>query len=568
MSKAYNINATLMSILLTTYLFINLVFIYYIGPYAWDDGAITLAYGQTVANFEKFSLTGASEIVEGSSSVMLVFLSALATKVFHFDFYDLITWSQVNALIFVMATLLITYKIIERSFDNKNYALIITFLVGLFPMYTAEIMNGMEMSIFSTLLLLFVLSYDNRSVWIYALIPLLLLVRFESIFYLGFTIIALFIFDKSNRGFILKIMLATIIFFLMFTLFRYDYFGDFIPNTILAKMQAPYSSPNLLVKLIKKVSGGVEFLSVFNLILVIAAALFFLKKNKEKELKDMKVWLIISFLIFSLIAGKNLGYDGRMFLAIFPVMVIVFIAQVSNLVSLELITLSEKTKLTLGEKPKYYIIVSTLFIALIVNTPLFFQNIQSALSGGYYQNKYLPKFIYDKVNGQNHGKHWFGITPENYKVTGVSVEGVREILDIEVIKFMAPDVGGLGLCCEKINVLDSALLTNKYLTNHGYDKFEKILEIEAPDIIETHGYWSEKTKIYNKKYFKNNYIPLVVNMNFLWLHKKHLISLSKSNNFKKIHRLELPKRVRYLNHDIDQAFVELYTGEFYIIKLN
>jgi len=565
MNKAYSVSAALVLVLLTTYLFINLVFIYYIGPYAWDDGAITLAYGQTLSNFEKFSLTGVSEIVEGSSSVMMVFLSALVTKIFHFDFYDLISWSQVNALIFTVATLLITYKIIKQNFDNKNYALVITFLVGLFPMYTAEIMNGMEMTVFSTLLLLFILSYNNRSAWIYTLIPLLLLVRFESIFYLVFTVVALFFFDKDYKGFILKIMLTIIIFFLMFTLFRYGYFGDFIPNTILAKMQAPYSSSNLLIKLARKASGGIEFISVFNLTLIIAIALFYL--NKYKELKDIKIWLMVSFFIFSLIAGKNLGYDGRMFLAIFPVIVIVFIAQVSNLVNLKLTTLNRTVELTLNEKSRYYLIIFTLLVTFMVNTPLFFQNIHNAFSGGYYQNKYLPKVVFNKINNQKHDEYWLGITPENYKITGISVEKVRKALKIEVIKFMTPDVGGLGLCCEKINVLDSALLTNKYLAKHGYSEFESFLKMKVPDIIETHGYWSEKTKIYDKKYFKDNYIPLVVNMNFLWLNKKHLPSLSKNGNLRKISRLKLPKKIRYLDNNFDKRFVELYIGDFYITSL-
>ena len=198
MKKNYNINFILTAFLLFTYIIINLLFINYIGSYAWDDGAITLAYGQTIAEYGKFALTGASEIVEGSSSIILTFLTSIVTKLFHFDFYGLITWSQINTLVFTVITLILTFKIIGHNFKNKNHALLITFLVGLFPMYTTEIMNGMEMTIFSTLLLLFVLSYDNKTIWAYLLIPLLLLARFESVFYLGFIFLALFMFDKCS----------------------------------------------------------------------------------------------------------------------------------------------------------------------------------------------------------------------------------------------------------------------------------------------------------------------------------------------------------------------------------
>jgi len=552
------ISITLMTSLVIVYLLINLVFIYYIGAYAWDDGAITLAYGQTIAHYGKFALTGASEIVEGSSSLSLIFLTAVVTKLFHFDFYNLITWSQINTLIFTVMTLWLTYTLIARNFKNKNYALSITFLVGLFPMYSAEIMNGMEMTLFSTLLLLFILAYEKKSVSLYLLIPLLLLTRFESIFYLGLTLLALLIFDKNNRNFILKIMLTTIVCFILFSLLRYDYFGDFMPNTIWAKMHTPYSSPDLF----QKIEGGKDFFDVFNLMLVMLF-LFLLKRNKEQELKDIKFWLIISFFIFSLVTGKNWGYTGRMFLAVLPIIAIFFILQVSNFSELKL-TLSNQTMCwTASEKAKFIIIIAVLLIALIANKSLWLTNIQVARTGGYYQGKYLPEFIYNKYYKKLPVIYDFGITPENYKITGTTVDEIRLNLGLKTIKFMVPDVGGTSLCCEKINIIDSALLTNQYLAKHGYDNFGILLEKERPDIIETHSIWSSVTKIYSEQYFQNNYIPLIADMSFLWLNKKYLEILIKQGSLEKISKYNIPKKTRYLGHPIDNNFLERYSGDIY-----
>jgi len=338
-----------------------------------------------------------------------------------------------------------------------------------------------------------------------------------------------------------------------------------MPNTIWAKMHIPYSSPELLGKLVKKISGGIEFLYVFNLIFM-AVFLFFLKKNKEEELKDIKFWLIISFFIFALIAGKNWGYNGRMFLAIMPIMVIFFVSQVSNLSDIKL-TISDQTReWVLNEKSKFYIIVFILSVTFIINTPLLLGNITRALTGGYYQGKPMPSFIYNKLHDKYSDSHSFGVTPENYKITGTTIDEMREILGLKTIKFMVPDVGGLGLCCEKINVLDSALLTNQYLAKQGYSQFENLLEMETPDIIETHGIWSNVTSIYNKKYFQDNYIPFIVNRNFFWLNKKYLDTLIKDGKLKEITKSEIPKKTRYLGNTIDEKYLQTYTGNYYTIK--
>lgn len=552
--------------LISAYIIINTVFIYYVGAYAWDDGSITLAYGQTIGNCGKFALTGASEIVEGSSSIVLTFMAAVVTKILHLDFYEIITWSQINTLIFAVITFVLTHKILKPMFQNKSYALLITSLIALFPMYTIEIMNGMEMTIFSVLLLLFVISFEQKSKWLYLVIPLLLLTRFETIFYIIFALSALFLFNKNERRYIFHIIIYTLLLFIIFSLLRYVYFGDFMPNTIWAKLNPPYSYPDFIGKIYKKIAGGIEFLTVFNLVFI-GIFLFLVKKNKEKEIYDIKLWLILSFFAFSLIAGKNWGYSGRMFLAILPIMVIFLTSQVLGLVNIKIQIVNETREWIFSEKSRFYMMVSILSMALVLNSMLFIDNVKTALIGGFHQNRYLPSIINKKLAAKYSNNISFGVTPENYRITGLAVDEARKSLNLDVIKFMVPDVGGLGLCCEKINVIDSALLTNSFLAKNGYEKFEKLLMSENPDIIETHGIWSKVTDIYSSNYFKNNYVPIILNETFFWLNKKYIGDFSKNANIKveEILRLDLPGNTRYLGDQIDEQFIEEYKGYFYLI---
>jgi len=567
-NKKINYLYTLSIFLFCIFVIINLVAIYYVGPYAWDDGAITLAYGQTMGNYGKFALTNASEIVEGSSSITLVFLSAIITKIFHLDFYNFITWAQLNTFIFTIITLFLTYKTLQPVLHNKAYALIITSLMALFPMYTTEIMNGMEMTIFSSLLLLLIFAYEKKSTWIYVIVPLLLLTRFEAILYLSFTFLAIAIFDKKNRQHVLQLFSYTLLIFMLFTLVRYLYFGDFLPNTIWAKMNPPYSPTGLILTLYKKISGGIEFLYVFNF-LFIGTFLFFL--NKKKEICSIKLWLIVSFFVFALIAGKNWGYNGRMFLAILPVIVVFFTWQVMRVTYMKFIMDGQTKEWTFSERSKFYIIITVLVISLMVNSRLTLQNVKTVLTGGFYQNRYLPSMVHRKLESKLSNNVSFGVTPENYKVTGTAVEEVRKVLGLDTIKFMVPDVGGLGLCCERINVIDSALLTNSYLAKYGYEKFESLLQVKIPDIIESHGIWSTVTKIYEKEFFINNYVPIVIQDNFFWLNKKYISKLIqnlnlRNNKVQKVDINKIPTNLRYRGNEIDENFIESYNGDVYVVN--
>ena len=122
---------------------------------------------------------------------------------------------------------------------------------------------------------------------------------------------------------------------------------------------------------------------------------------------------------------------------------------------------------------------------------------------------------------------------------------------------MVPDVGGLGLACPEINVLDSALLTNKFLAKNGYSKFSVYFKKHQPDIIETHGGWSKVSGIYEMNEFSDNYLPVVVNNNWLYLRRDHFnrLYMSGIRTFQEQKPVIISSKIRYRGHSIDEEYI-------------
>lgn len=545
------------SLTLAAFFLVNFTVIYFTGPYGWDDGAITLAFSKTLAETGNFSLTPVSETVEGTSSLLFTLLMASLHFIFEFEFISFILASQIVSYLFLLGTVTAIYLAINSPRKDLSISFSILGIFFLLPMFTKEIQNGMEMTLFSFLLTLYYIKFYKNINWIIALTPLILLTRFEAIFYLGFSIMFLFLF-ASQKKHLLFIGLYTLCIFMLITMVRWNYFGEILPNTILAKMNPPYTSDVLIISLLKKIAGGFEFMKVAAMLLLsLIIIIYFTPKNWIRN--DLGVYLILSFAIFSLIIGKNVGYDGRMFLAILPIIILVTFRMASKMrvQEFQLVIHPRKKAIPLS---KNLILSSIVFTSVvfthILNMSLHKDNFTTSIRGAYYQNllpdklKFLIARRIDSFGG-------LGITPENYRLTGETVDKIRIILEQNTISLMVPDVGGLGLCCSQIQVIDSALLTNKELTKLGYDGFHDHLHNTLPDIIETHGFWSKVTRIYDSNIFNLYYLPIVFENNLFWLRNDLYPNLIGSPLLsKKIidKRLEL-KGIRYAEYDIDQEYL-------------
>jgi hypothetical protein len=178
----------------------QLVLISYTGPYGWDDGAITLAYGRTLAEHGRFALTSVSEVVEGSSSPLFVLLAALFSSLVSSGFDQLIAFSQSMALAGAALTAVLLWQNLARHITDNTLSLLVTAGTVLLPTFSSEIANGMEMTVFAALLLAFVQAMQQRSSLVYLWIVLLLLTRFEAVFYLLFALVMSTLVAREQRA--------------------------------------------------------------------------------------------------------------------------------------------------------------------------------------------------------------------------------------------------------------------------------------------------------------------------------------------------------------------------------
>ena len=119
----------------------------------------------------------------------------------------------------------------------------------------------------------------------------------------------------------------------------------------------------------------------------------------------------------------------------------------------------------------------------------------------------------------------FGVTPASYRITGLAVDKVRNIVGLQTIVFATPDVGGLALCCSRIRVLDIGLLTNRLLAKGGYNTVPAVFSDEKPDIIEVHEEWATYSQIYSLPVFKENYQAIIIDGTRLYLRRDHVQEL-------------------------------------------
>jgi len=494
-----------------------------VGPYAWDDGAITLAYARTLSEQGRFALTAASEIVEGTSSVLWTTLLALVHIILRPGFEGFILASQALSLACLLAMLALLYRPLGSAVPSVPSRLLILGLFGLIPLFTAESLNGMEMTMAALLLTAFLLVHESRSYWAFLVVPLLLLVRFEFLFYLILSLVVHSLIDRDSRRFSIALTVSTATWLMLFTTIRLAVFGDYLPNTVRAKMNPPYSAleAGLLGRFFNDLSGLWEFLRVEAVLITVVCGLLVAvhRRRTDSDRIPLAVVVLFSFGLFAALAGPNWGYTGRMFVASLPValLAIVGLIERSGAEHGMRVFRPGARNLRVGQAVAPVLIISALLGTHLVNGGLLLGNIKTILSGGHYRGL-LPArvdLVVEKLLSDDETPYedWYGVTPANYRITGAAVDAARQLLGLETIRFMTPDVGGVGLGFESIEIIDTAMLTNSHLARHGYAEFERYLVRTEPDVIETHDGWSEITGIYSSKFFESNYVPLVIDNN-------------------------------------------------------
>ena len=513
----------------------HFVFIAIIQDFGWDDGAITLAFSRTLSESGKIALTPYSEVVEGYSSTLWMAVMSFLHWLARPGFSEFIRMSQLSAALACSLSAVIFFKLFRQKIDSATLpCFAVSVLLFIQKPFINESVNGMEMLAAGALALLLMLLVEEadkkpvkgkRRAYLVALIigsAVASLIRFEFIFYLLGASLALLL--RRSTSLSLLIGLGGAAGFAANAIHRIWYFRDILPNTIHAKRWPPYKDfqidgiSSILSRIKDGASGGIEifkangafFLLLFALLLflcIVVRPTHGLKVLTRRSQGNSSITFALGFsiavTIFSVVTGKNWGYESRMQLMAVPLIVLI--------ISFWLKQLSMETSSLLQQSAVSVFVLCALMFASVIHLP-----IPEAVGTGIRFN----------VLGRDPlSSGGFGITPAAYRYTGQSIDRIRKSLGMEKIKFLVPDVGGLGLGSPRINVLDSALLTSRKLAQSGYDDFPEYFASVEPDVIETHGIWSEVTGIYRVKDFRENYIPITVDANWLYLRKDHYSKL-------------------------------------------
>ena len=465
---------------------VHLAVVLVVGDQGWDDGAITLAFARTFAETGRIALTPGSEQVEGFSSVAWFLLMAAAARLGAGNYDSLIVTAQLAAAVCASAGAAMFFTVARRHVGPTTAA-VAAVAVFISAPFLNESMNGMEMSLLALVALALVELLDGppRIGALATLGALASTVRFEAAGYVLLAAAVLFPMACARRGAV-AVAAGAVAGFVVLTGWRLWYFGAVLPNTVIAKRWAPYSSGGLRAHL---VAAAEPFYVMAAVVLAVAVIVF----AARRALDWSGPWPLDATLLFALAyfgtvcafnvaIGANWGYHGRMQLSGLPLAVLVTLAALHQ-VGLRW------TRKAAGSAAAALVVGSLVVLQWV--------NLGYALNPGPVARS-------------------TGVTPAGYRETGAAVDRVRHELGAEQLSFMTPDIGGSSLAYPRLQFVDMGLLANARLARDGYAGFDRYLADTRPDLIDAHTMWAEASGIYRSPQFVDGYRPIVVQG--MWLY--------------------------------------------------
>jgi hypothetical protein len=436
----------------------------------WDDGAITAAFSRTFADSGVIALTPFSPTVEGFSSLSWFLLLTFCHPFAHSpDAY--LVWMKVLSALCFLGAIPILYLLGRRFLVDRMLAAFSVWLIAfsITPLY--EVFNGMEMNLalLSFAGLTYVLTSDSRS-WRqffagWALTTLVLATRFESPYILlallGGCVASRTSRQKgASRRVLLSVSLASCGSFAVMEVWRHCTFDAWMPNTVYAKLWRPYQPAHTLRAFLdSRVQATWEIVVVLFAPLAVALYLYLVNRNKTQGRGAIRVnpvvgWLATAAILFGIIFGKNFGHRGRMMECLLPFLIFLLVAWVSNYAGSR-----RQLGMAMG-------VIVVLHLGLWTGL------------------------------AQRMGRRGDGVPVRRFESEGLAPDQMRQLLHRDLLTAMIPDVGGASLCCEKLRILDLALLTNPVLGRQGYRNFAAYFKQSDPDVVEAHEVWAEESGIY------------------------------------------------------------------------
>jgi len=484
----------------------------WVSIYAWDDGAITLAYSKAFASSGRIALTALSEQVEGFSSVSWFLLNAAFARL-DLTFEHAILAAQIAAGVFLGGTILLTWRLGRSLGLRSDTTFAVLVVLALFGPAITEVANGMEMTLLTACGLAMIHAlYMRRNLAVFAVVAVVFLgARFEAMIYYA-AILAPLLLQRRFRTFFALALFGLGVIGLQ-EVARMMLFGDIVPNTIRAKMHAPYSSAGLGA-LQAHFHGTIEALAaLFPLLFAGAAALNWSARARREWLEAVRapraiapgVLALLSttaaVIAFVTLVGKNWGYTGRM----------EFLALPCGLLLAGMIFDRYLPAMRVRWRRALLLAITG---AIILAS--WMQSAGPIIAVGVANARGEPV-------GQR-----LGVNPASYRQTALAVQDVRRRAGLKRIVFLTPDVGGVGLCCSDIRVVDIALLTNQQLARKGYQAFRQVFARERPEVIGVQLMWAEFSGIYDLPAFREDYEPAIVHDTRFYIRRDVVAAMARS----------------------------------------
>jgi len=504
-----------------TVFFAHLAIAVAVGTETWDDGYITLAFARTFAETGHIGLTTVSEQVEGATSPLWFLLMAGLYAAGVEGFYWFHFGSQLAAGLCSAVAAVLFYRLVQPAVPRAAWW--ITLLVFLLGPVRSETGNGMEMSLLCLVVLGILTALrddDGRYKWVLAALAALVpWIRLEATGYVVAGVLAVWVFSRPrNRRSLAAIVAASVASVCVLVVTRYLVFGTVLfTNTMLAKQMPPYSPPfpsaawwgqQLFGFIFEPVVTSLPAVVVFLVLLRMAGQKFSYKAARLKSLVlTRNVPVLVSFglayatafFAFTIVFGANIfTLPGRMGLS--ATMVLVVAAANS-------VKLPDRVDrpLRVGHK----LAIAGMFLVPCVGI-LSYDSIGMAMR--------TALLVSDDPRTRV-------LAFSAFRANGEAMERVRVLLDMPQISVLLTDVGQPGLCCEKLEILDFGLLTNRELTKVGWAGFPVYLRSQSPDLIQLHSSFTQESGITREDYFNDNYTPVFVDISLFYLRNDHYLKV-------------------------------------------
>lgn len=471
-----------------------------VGEAAWDDGYITLAFARTFAETGHIGLTPYSETVEGATSPAWFLLLAGTYRLGITSFYALHLASQLLAALCAGVAAILLYRLIRPSAPAAAWWIsLATMLLGPFR---AETANGMEMTLLCVVVLgIMNLLQDSDEQPLGGLALLTAVVPWIRLEAAGYTLMGAVAIIVLSRQFRVGLAMigASVLSLTILTVVRYLVFGTIgLTNTMIAKGQSPYT-PSFgtpawvqnfvyaaVVEPAMTVLPGVIvgfFLLGISGIRTMDQLSRFVQSATSRELPtriSFGIAYAISYIVLILVVGSNyFNRPGRMGVSAMIALIAVIVLATP--------TTRAAWPPTFGRKLAVVALFLVPCLGIIADDTAWI---------------YIGRLGSDRTVARH--------STMAYRKNGEATEHMRELLGRPSISVLFADVGAASLCCKNIEILDLGLLANRELSEKGWSGFPNYLAEKRPDLIQTHGVWSQESDIYNDRYFRRNYSPVVV----------------------------------------------------------